>query len=324
MKSRDAEHPLTLDGIVPVIPTAFDAHDHIDWVEMRRLLDFACAIDIAALCLPAYASEFYKLSETERRELIAGAIEYVDGRVPVVAQANATSGTMAVDLARFAQDAGADVVGVAVPRQFAVNERDLLRHFDRILSAIDIPLLLQDFNPGGPTISLDFITSQKRRHPHFRWVKLEEPLMAGRVSAILDATGGSVGVLEGWGGMYLLELVPAGICGVMPGLGVADLLARVYRFAKAGDIQQAYNVFGGILPQIVYSLQSMELYHHAEKRLLAERRVITSSIVRDIALTLHPLDAQHISFLNRNILALLDRLQMPRCPMRAGDAAQSN
>ena len=28
-------------------------------------------------------------------------------------------------------------------------------------------------------------------------------------------------------------------------------------------------------------------------------------------------DAEHIDFLNANILALLDRLQMPRCPILA-------
>ena len=46
--------------------------------------------------------------------------------------------------------------------------------------------------------------------------------MSSKVTAILEATNGEVGVLEGWGGMY----------GVMPGLAVSDLLARVFHFAK--------------------------------------------------------------------------------------------
>ena len=44
---------------------------------------------------------------------------------------------------------------------------DLLRHFDRILSAIDVPLVLQDFNPGGPTVSKSFIAKLHRQHPAF-------------------------------------------------------------------------------------------------------------------------------------------------------------
>jgi 4-hydroxy-tetrahydrodipicolinate synthase len=183
--------------------------------------------------------------------------------------------------------------------------------------------LLQDFNPGGPTVSSQFIADLHNMHPHFRWLKLEEPMMAARVSAIIDATAGNVGVLEGWGGMYMLELLSAGICGVMPGLGPADLLARAFRSARRGAKQEAYEVFQGVLPQIVFSLQSMELYHHAEKRLLAARGIMDGCAVRDLRLTLHPLDAEHIDFLNGNILALLDRLTMPRCPVRV-PAAQAD
>ncbi|MGA2983808.1 MAG: dihydrodipicolinate synthase family protein [Terriglobia bacterium] len=305
---------LQIDGIIPIIPTPFDEEDRIDSAALGRLLDFACGIDVCAVCLPAYASEFYKLSDAERRDIVAKAIEQVHHRLPVIAQANAGAAVHATELARFAQDAGAAAVSVAVPRQFAVAEKDLLRYFDRILSRIDVPLVLQDFNPGGPTVSTSFITELHRRHPHFRWVKLEEPLMAARVAAILEATSGEVGVIEGWGGMYLLELVAAGICGVMPSLSLADLLARAFRLAKDGHRREAYAVFTGTLPQIVYSLQNMEIYHHAEKRLLAARGIISAPLVRDLRRDLDPLDAAHIDFLNENILALLDSLKMPRCP----------
>jgi 4-hydroxy-tetrahydrodipicolinate synthase len=303
---------MQIDGIIPIIPTPFSADEQIDWTAFRRVLDFAAGIDICAVCLPAYASEFYKLADDERRELITQAVAHVNGRVPVVAQANSASAVTAAALARFAQDAGAAAVAVAVPRVFAVTENDLLRYFDRILAAIDVPLLVQDVNPNGPTISADFIKRLHRQHPHFRWVKLEEPLMAARVASIVDETSGEVGVLEGWGGMYLIELVPAGICGVMPGLGVADLLSRVYRLTRAGKKQEAYQVFQGVLPQIVFSLQSMEFYHHVEKRLLAARGIIGPSAVRELRVSLCSHDAAHIEFLNERILALLDSLGMPR------------
>jgi len=312
--TMSTQQTLKIDGIIPIIPTPFDEEERIDWDALSRLLDFACKIEVCAVCLPAYASEFYKLSDAERRQIIANAVELVDGRLPVIAQANAGSAVHAAELSQFAQDAGATAVSVATPRLFAVTEKDLLRYFDRILTAIDVPLVIQDFNPGGPTISTSFITELHRQHPHFRWVKLEETLMATQVRAILDATSGDVGVIEGWGGMYVLELVAAGICGVMPSLSMADLLARTFRLAKGGRLQEAYEVFTGALPQILFSLQNMELYHHAEKRLLAARGIINASFVRDPSRDLDPLDAAHIDFLNANIMALLDRLKLPRCP----------
>ena len=34
--------------------------------------------------------------------------------------------------------------------------------------------------------------------------------------------------------MYALDLIPAGICGLMPGLGAADLLQRIWQLGTAG------------------------------------------------------------------------------------------
>src|SRR5262249_61539721 len=91
-----------------------------------------------------------------------------------------------------------------------------------------------------------------------------------------------VGVLDGWGGMYMLDLIPAGICGLMPGLGAADLLQAVWQLATGGRMDEALDLFEHVLPQLVFSLQSLELFLCLEKRLLAARGVLpdTSTHVR--------------------------------------------
>jgi 2-keto-3-deoxy-L-arabinonate dehydratase len=311
-----------LNGIVPIIPTPFTAEEQIDWPSLRRLVDFACATGACAMCLPAYASEFYKLSEGERLRLVTEAVRHAAGRTPAFAQVNFVSVTQAVDTAREAQTAGASAIAAAVPRIFAFGEGDLYRYFDRLLASIDIPLLIQDVNPSGPTVTPRFVSELHRAHPHFRWIKLEEPMMSSKVSAILEATSGEVGVLEGWGGMYMLDLIPAGICGVMPGLAVSDLLARVFHLAKKGDVEGAYKIHEAVLPQIVFSLQHMELFHHAEKRLLVARGILGEAVVRQLTLSLDRHLEDRISFLNGQILALLDRLELPHDPLLPTMAGQ--
>lgn len=306
-----------VNGIVPIIPTPFDRDQQVDWNSLRALVDFACAAGACAMCLPAYASEFYKLSEHERVRTAAEAVEQSAGRVPVFAQVNFVSARQAAEAAREAQNTGAAAIAVAVPRIFSYGESDLLRYFDSILSAIDIPLLIQDFNPTGPSLSPRFIADLNRVHGHFRWIKLEEPIMSAKVVAILEATNGSVGVLEGWGGMYMLDLIPAGICGVMPGLAVADLLALVFERAQRGDDLGAFEVFQGVLPQIVFSLQHMELFHHAEKRLLECRGILPTAVVREASLLPDRHLASRIAFLNDSVLRLLDRVKLPHNPVSA-------
>jgi 4-hydroxy-tetrahydrodipicolinate synthase len=308
--------PLSLQirGVVPIIPTPFREDQEIDWGSLHALIDFSCAARACAVCLPAYASEFYKLSEEERRRAVAEAVDHMSGRLPVIAQVNAFSSKQAKETALAAQQTGASAVGVTVPRLIALGERDLFRHFDRVLTAIDIPLIIQDFNPGGPTLSADFIANLHKVHPHFRYVKLEEPMMASKVAAIAQRTSGEVGVLEGWGGMYMLELIPAGICGTVPSLGIADLLVQVFRLAEQTRHDEAYAIFQGVLPQIAFSLQNLELLHHVEKSLLVARGILAKPLVREANLELGPFDKQHMDFLNIKILELLDRLHLPRNP----------
>ena len=306
--------PFEIDGVVPIIPTPFLSNGDPDWNALKTLLDFAVETGISAVCLPAYASEFYKLTELERREAAIQAIGLSEGRIPVIAQLNHFSTAYVAQTARELERAGASAISVAVPRLFNLPERDLLRYFDRILDGLAIPLLIQDFNPGGPTVSVRFLEQLCRQHPHFRYLKLEEPLMSERVRAVVEGTNGAVGVLEGWGGMYILELIPAGIVGVMPGLAVSDILQLVWRLARQGDLDAAYAAFMGILPQITYSLQSLEFFHHAEKSLLTARGLLPASVVRDPTLSVAPDDQAHIEFLNRKVLEWLDHLGLPRQP----------
>lgn len=109
------------------------------------------------------------------------------------------------------------------------------------------------------------------------------------------------------GGTFMLELIEAGICGVMPGLGVSDLLQLVWNNVRAGQKDAAYEIFRGVLPQITYSLQSMEFFHHAEKALLRARGVSVSTTVRDATMNVHPIDRSHIDFLNRKVIELARR-----------------
>jgi 4-hydroxy-tetrahydrodipicolinate synthase len=313
-----------LNGVVPIIPTPFTAEEQIDWPSLRRLVDFACAAGACAICLPAYASEFYKLSETERLRLVTEAVRHAAGRIPVFAQVNFISLTQAVETAREAQKTGASAIAAAVPRMFAFGETDLHRYFDRLLASIDIPLLIQDVNPSGPTVTARFVSELHRTHPHFRWIKLEEPMMSSKVAAILEATNGEVGVLEGWGGMYMLDLIPAGICGVMPGLAVSDLLAKVFQLATQDDMAGAHRIHEAVLPQIVFSLQHMELFHHAEKRLLVARGMLQEAVVSQLTLSLDRHLEDRISFLNAQILALLDRLELPHNPVLPTMAGQAH
>ena len=294
-----------IDGIVPVVPTPFDNYGHIDEEGLRRLVDFCVAGNACAICLPAYAGEFYKLSEQERHDVVRIAVDQAAGRIPVIGQANHPSSRVALDLAHRMEASGVSMISIATPRIFALSEDDLLRYFRTVCQSISVPLLIQDFNPGGATVGADFAQRLHTDCPNFSYLKLEEPMMAEKVSRILEATRGKVGVLEGWGGLYMMELIPSGICGIMPGVPLLRVLNEVYWMRKRGENKRAYTAYQSVLPFIVFTLAHLELFLHVEKRLLKAMGLIASAHVRDATIHLDSHAEAYAEWLIAQVLPLV-------------------
>ena len=300
-----------ITGAVPVIPTPFREDESVDWDALAACVDFAARVGVSAVCLPAYASEFYKLSESEREQVIDTAVAEAAGRLLVIAQSNHPGAIHAAEIARSNEARGADLISFAMPRTFALPEADLLSYCHTVCSSVSLPMLIQDFNPGGATIGGDFCRRLADSCPNFRYTKLEEPLMATKVAEVREATSDQVGVLEGWGGMYLLELIEPGICGFMPGLAMVDLFQSVWQMARSGALTDAQDLYEKLLPQIVYSLQSMELFLWMEKDLLVRRGVMdaSSAHVRSARWTPDEPSWRYAQSLNERVAVLAQNLR---------------
>ena len=295
-----------LTGTIPVIPTPFHEDESIDFDALTSCVEFAVRVGVTGFCLPAYGSEFYKLSEAERMQVVQTAVRAAQGKVLVIAQSNHPAAVQAAEIARANEALGADLISFAIPRTFALPEADLLSYCRKVCSAVEVPILVQDFNPGGATIGPDFCRQLVESCTNFRYTKLEEPMMAAKVLAVREATSDHVGVLEGWGGMYLIELIEPGICGFMPGLAMADLFQAIWQKAQGGAMGDALDLFAKLLPQIVYSLQSMELFLWMEKDLLARRGIIpaSSAHVRSATWTPDQQSWRHAQLLNQRVADL--------------------
>lgn len=295
-----------LQGIVPVLPTPFLQDGAVDYESLDRVVRFCARKGLCAACTPAYASEFYKLTLDERFGIVEAAVRAARGEVRIIAQSNHFSADLAAEIALKNEELGADIVSVAIPRMFDISESDVFGFLASVLEATSLPVLVQDFNPGGPTIGASLARRVNEAYPHFRYLKLEQPLMAPTVVEILDETRGAVQVLEGWGGLYLLEGVEAGICGAMPALGVADVLQETYELAVAGRMNAASDRFEGILPYLVFSLQNMELLLRMEKRLLVRRGLLASDKVRDTTLSPDPKTEAFANFLVDRVMRVVE------------------
>ncbi|MCK5526308.1 MAG: hypothetical protein KAJ05_04120, partial [Candidatus Latescibacteria bacterium] len=194
---------------------------------------------------------------------------------------------------------------------FGATDADLLQYAGRIADAVSCPILIQDFNPGGPTIGADFIRTLHEQHPNFLYAKLEEPMIIEKLVRIRDQVGDSVGILEGWGGYYMMEAIPAGICGIMPGVPICELLDRVYRTREAQENDRAYDLFGSLLPFVNFTLQDFEVFLQVEKRLLVRRGLFAHPICRSLTYSPSPAMLAYMDFLIEQIVRVMEREGIP-------------
>ncbi len=87
------------------------------------------------------------LSHDEHKRVVEICIEAAKGRVPVIAGAGSNNTREAIDLARFAEKAGADAVLVVTPYYNKPNQEGLYQHYKAINDAIGIPIIIYNIPP---------------------------------------------------------------------------------------------------------------------------------------------------------------------------------
>jgi 2-keto-3-deoxy-L-arabinonate dehydratase len=290
--------PVWLTGVLPVLPTPFTAGDEVDGESLKRVVDFAAACGVQTVVTPAFGSEFYKLDGAERQYVIGTAVARARERgLRVVVQCNHPTPRLASRMAGEAAALGAAAVATALPRAFAASENQLAAYARRVCEATDLPVIVQDWYPGGRPAGAGFFLALHEQCPNFRLAKLEEPDVGETIRTIHRESGGRLGVLSGWGGSYAIQLHDAGVRGLMPGLALADVFVAIWRHLEAGEQHHALESFSAIAPYLQFSLQTFEQFHHAEKRLLAARGVLPTATVRPVTVELAGDEAAYLDLL---------------------------
>ena len=87
------------------------------------------------------------LSHDEHKRVVKICIEVARGRVPVIAGAGSNNTREAIDLARFAEKAGANGVLVVTPYYNKPNQEGLYQHYKAINDAVGIPIIIYNIPP---------------------------------------------------------------------------------------------------------------------------------------------------------------------------------
>ncbi len=121
----------------------------LDWARYAALLEYHINAHTDGIVAVGTTGESATLDETEHCEVIRRTVQWVGGRVPVIAGTGANSTTEAIALTTAAKEAGADACLLVTPYYNRPTQEGLYLHHKAIAEAVAIPQIL--YNVPGRT-----------------------------------------------------------------------------------------------------------------------------------------------------------------------------
>ena len=270
-----------LHGCIPILCTPFFDDGTIDYASLEREIDWVIAEGASGVATLALASEGYKLTESERLEIIRVVVARTAGRVPVVVSADGTGVEIAVERALKATGAGASALMVLPPAFVKPGQSGLRDYYTRIGQAVSVPVIIQDAPQltgvsMGPSLWAELATSVET----IQYVKAEGVPQGPTLTETLVQSEGRLKVFCGWGGLSMIDAMERGASGSMPAPGFTRFFADIQRLWEAGDRDGAVARFQSELEFVLWAMQSLDVSVRSAKTELMTRGVFTTKTLR--------------------------------------------
>lgn len=273
-----------LRGIYAIPQTIFYDNLEVDYEDTRRCIRFLLDAKVHGIVVSVFSSEYFLLTDDERKKVLEVAIKEVNGAVPIVAGVSADNYKSSVEFAKHASDCGADAVLTVNPPRLSMEE--VRNYFKQIDKAVNIPVFIQNVAPDmGKSMSAEFIISVISQMDNVCYIK-EESIPSNTVNTVIQETlemaknlpeGKLSGIMGGSGSRSLIEEYERGACGNMPPTQMADVLVDIWELLEKGDKKAAFDLHTHVMPALIFfGKYKMPSY----KEMLKRRGIIDSTISR--------------------------------------------
>lgn len=140
-----------LVGSIVALVTPMQSDDQIDYVALKRLIDWHIESGTDGIVLGGTTGESVTLTSDEYTILIEKTIEYVNGHIPIIVGAGGNSTQSVIQLAKQAKRAGAQSILSVVPYYNKPTQEGIYQHFVTIAEAVDIKIVL--YNVPSRTVA---------------------------------------------------------------------------------------------------------------------------------------------------------------------------
>lgn len=285
---------LQLRGTLTALVTPFRRDGSIDWEAFQRLVEFQLQAGVEGVVPIGSTGESATLGVAEKLDIVARLIEWIGGRVPIVAGTGTNDTRSTIALTKQAQQLGADAALVVCPYYNKPTQQGLYEHFRAVAEAVDIPLVLYNV-PGRTAVNMTAETQLRLAEECPTIVATKEA--SGNMEQVMEVIRSAPAHFSVLAGDDALAL-PIIACG---GHGVVSVIAnyapRLFgeciRAALAGDWQRARQLHYRLFP--LMRLNFIESNPIPVKAVLAMLGLVEEAY----RLPLTPLQPRHRELLER-------------------------
>ncbi|HNR32249.1 MAG TPA: 4-hydroxy-tetrahydrodipicolinate synthase [Candidatus Hydrogenedentes bacterium] len=233
-------------GSIVALATPFTQNFEIDFDAYGRLVDWHIERGTDGIVPCGCTGEAATLSHDEQKQCIRFVMERVAGRIPVIAGTGSNNTREAVDLTRFAKEAGCDGALLITPYYNKPTAAGQIAHYRAVAEAVDIPIVLYNV-PSRTGINMTPETvAELNKLPQM--VAIKEA--GGSVDQVSQIRGlCDITVLSGDDSLTV-PMMSVGATGVISvAANVApDRIAAMCRHAGAGNFEAARDLHYELMP----------------------------------------------------------------------------
>jgi 4-hydroxy-tetrahydrodipicolinate synthase len=290
-------------GSFTALVTPFQRDGAFDEKAFKAFVEWQIAEGTSGLVPVGTTGESPTLSHAEHRQVVKACIDVAGGRVPVVAGAGSNNTVEAVELAKFAEQAGADAVLVVTPYYNRPTQRGLYEHFAAVARATALPIIIYNIPPRS-VIDMTPETMGRLAHDFANIVGVKDATgKIERVSEQRITCGPDFIQLSGEDASALGFNAHGGVGAISVTSNVAPRLCAEFQAATmANDRDRALALQDRLMPlhKALFIEPGVSGAKYALSRLGRVENVVRSPLVTVEAATAEKIDAamQHAGLLN--------------------------
>ena len=177
-----------LQGSFVALVTPMRADGSLDYESLESLIDWHIQSGTNGIVAVGTTGESATVSVMEHLKIIEQTIEFVDGRIPVIAGTGANSTQEALELTQTAASLGADFALIVTPYYNKPNQEGLYQHYMKIADSVEIPQILYNV-PSRTACDLRPETvSRLSYHPNIVGIKeaVDDPVRLDELMSIRE------------------------------------------------------------------------------------------------------------------------------------------